>query len=120
MKEDNDKSGLAVGCQDKNKECGVWYNEPDDTTITTGDIDIDDDDSDVFIQPQEINFMLRPNTDKKIDFTARRRQNALDMYFLLDLSSSMKESQKELESVPEELIKVFILCRLIHHLLITN
>ena len=111
MKEDNERFGLAVGCLakgDPNKRCRVWYAEPDDTTNTTRDDDISNDNSDVFIQPQEINFKLRPNTEKKIEFQARRRQNALDMYFLLDLSSSMKASRKELISVPDELIKVFI------------
>ena len=54
---------------------------------------------------------LRPNTEKNIPFKARRRQNALDMYFLLDLSGSMDDYRKQLETVPEKLIEVLIILR---------
>ena len=58
------------------------------------------------IQPQRITIEnLRPKIKKTIEFTAKKKENAVDIYFLLDLSGSMNPYKKQLLSVPQELIQ---------------
>ena len=106
---DEANSGLAVGCLQRSSSCNKWYPVPSDSPDIIRNTNIGQSgntQSSVFIQPQEMSLKLRPNTEKEISFKARRKQNALDMYFLLDLSGSMENYRRQLEQVPEELIKV--------------
>ena len=53
-----------------------------------------------------MNFKLRPNKEKKITFEAKKKQNPVDMYFLLDLTGSMGTIKKKLETITDELMEV--------------
>jgi len=57
------------------------------------------------IEPKSVNLKLRPNVKHKVKFTAKRAQNAVDIYFLLDLSGSMGPYKQQLETIPPRLVE---------------
>jgi len=56
------------------------------------------------IKPQKIGLELRPKVKHTLKFTAKKSENAVDIYFLLDLSGSMGLYKKQLETIPEQLV----------------
>jgi len=56
------------------------------------------------IKPQNTRLKLRPNVKHTLSFTVEKAENAVDIYFLLDLSGSMGLYKKQLETIPEELV----------------
>ena len=63
-------------------------------------------DIDIHIQPQQVAVTIRPNIKHEFSFRAKKSENAVDIYFLLDVSGSMGDYKNELEQVPEKLIEV--------------
>ena len=61
------------------------------------------------MQPQQVAITIRPNIEHKFSFQAKKSENAVDIYFLLDVSGSMDPYKKQLEQVPEKLIEVNII-----------
>ena len=43
----------------------------------------------VNIEPQKIQLKQRPNWKNKVNFQAKKEQNAVDIYFLLDLTGKL-------------------------------
>lgn len=56
------------------------------------------------MEPENVHLKLRPNSKLEFKFKAKKDQNAIDIYFLLDLSGSMNNYKKLLEDVPDKLI----------------
>ena len=56
------------------------------------------------IKPQKLKLKLRPKVKHTLNFTAKKSENAVDIYFLLDLSGSMGLYKKQLETIPEQLV----------------
>ena len=48
---------------------------------------------------------MRPNVKHRVDFTAKKDQNPVDIYFLLDVTGSMDPYRQQLKEVPDELVK---------------
>ena len=61
---------------------------------------------DLHMQPQQVAVTIRPNIKHEFSFRAKKSENAVDIYFLLDVSGSMEPYKRELEQVPEKLIEV--------------
>ncbi|GBP40030.1 Integrin beta-nu [Eumeta japonica] len=58
----------------------------------------------VQIQPQKINLSLKPRETKKIKFSYRPAKNyPLDLYYLMDLTWSMKDDKETLVSLRDDL-----------------
>ncbi|XP_045775208.1 integrin beta-nu isoform X1 [Maniola jurtina] len=58
----------------------------------------------VQIQPQKITFSLKPRESKKIKFSYRPAKNyPLDLYYLMDLTWSMKDDKETLVSLRDDL-----------------
>ena len=97
-------TGLARGCLPRTEDCEeLWYNDdrPDPAPVKGSAEDS--------IKPREIKLKLRPNKEKKITFEAKKKDNPVDMYFLLDLTGSMTEIKKKLADITEGLMDVRIL-----------
>ena len=63
---------------------------------------------DMHMQPQQVSVTIRPNIRHEVKFKAKKSQNAVDIYFLLDVSGSMQSIKTQLLSVPKKLIQVSI------------
>ena len=61
---------------------------------------------DMHIQPQRVEITIRPNTKHEFSFKAKKSENAVDIYFLLDVSGSMGPIKEQLRLVPAKLIQV--------------
>ena len=97
-------TGLARGCLPRTEDCDeLWYNDdrPDPAPVKGSAEDS--------IKPREIKLKLRPNKEKKITFDAKKKDNPVDMYFLLDLTGSMTGIKKKLADITEGLMDVRIL-----------
>ena len=58
------------------------------------------------MQPQQVSVTIRPNIRHEVNFSAKKSQNAVDIYFLLDVSGSMESIRTQLLDVPKKLIEV--------------
>ena len=92
---------LARGCLPRSSSCRTWYEEREDR----GRI-ISQDSSTESIRPQRMELRLRPNNETSIPFEAKKKENPVDMYFLLDLTGSMGTIKKKLETITDELMEV--------------
>ena len=63
---------------------------------------------DMHMQPQQVSVTIRPNIRHEVNFKAKKSQNAVDIYFLLDVSGSMDSIRTQLLEVPKKLIEVSI------------
>ena len=93
---------VAKGCVPK-ANCKNFLEELPTTSIPVGqNVQLGEVNN---ISPQEINVRLRPNMKHKVEFSAKKDQNPVDIYFLLDVTGSMKPYKEELTKVPDELVK---------------
>ena len=92
---------LARGCLPRAStfDCNAWYEEKEGKSTLKNSAD----DS---IKPQKMEIKLRPNNETPIPFKAKKKENPVDMYFLLDLTGSMGPIKTKLESITDELMEV--------------
>ena len=96
---------LARGCLKgyDGSHCTNWYKDKRQDPF------VDDGGSTDSIKPKRMHFKLRPNKEETITFEAKKKNNPVDMYFLLDLTHSMKETKENLAEITDGLIEVRIL-----------
>ena len=99
---DQDSSpSLAKGCLPRASGCNAWYEEEEGENILIArDSPADS------IRPQKMELKLKPNNETLVTFRAKKIENPVDMYFLLDLTGSMETIKNELEDITDELMKV--------------
>ena len=93
---------LAKGCIPRDFYCKTWYEDGEDGNNPRpfrGDS----------IEAERTRLKMRPNKEKNINFKAKKKQNPVDMYFLLDLTGSMRTIKQQLEDITEGLMEVRIL-----------
>ncbi|XP_052756956.1 integrin beta-nu-like isoform X2 [Galleria mellonella] len=72
---------------------------------TLQDVHSEDQENVVQIQPQKIRISLKPRESKKIKFSYRPAKNyPLDLYYLMDLTWSMKDDKMTLVSLGDDLL----------------
>ena len=102
LEPDKDNQNLAKGCVSASKCSPDKFlagntNENHRANTPLGDS--------MHIKPQQTILKLRPNMKHKLEFTAKKSENAVDIYFLLDLSGSMGLYKQQLETIPEKLVE---------------
>ncbi|CAG9564645.1 unnamed protein product [Danaus chrysippus] len=100
----DDESLVATGCSQgmiQRPEKPVWEVTENNTLQ---DISPDSHEAVVQIQPQKIRLSLKPRESKKIKFSFRPARNyPLDLYYLMDLTWSMKDDKETLVSLRDDL-----------------
>ena len=91
-----EEGALAKGCVPKVDCKGQFLDQSPKETARSG--------SGGLMEPENVHLKLRPNSKLEFKFKAKKDQNAIDIYFLLDLSGSMNNYKKLLEDVPDKLI----------------
>ncbi|CAH0725680.1 unnamed protein product, partial [Brenthis ino] len=101
---DDDESLVEAGCAQgmiQRPAKSVWEVVQNDSLQ---DMSPDSHESVVQIQPQKIRLSLRPREVKKIKFSYRPAKNyPLDLYYLMDLTWSMKDDKETLVSLRDDL-----------------
>jgi len=98
LEPDQSNENLAKGCVTTNQCQSAKFvaGKKSETPIAAGGAS--------HIEPRKVNLKIRPNVKHKVKFTAKRAQNAVDIYFLLDLSGSMGPYKRQLETIPPQLV----------------
>ncbi|XP_072945113.1 integrin beta-nu [Epargyreus clarus] len=100
----DDESLVAAGCSQgmiQRPEKPVWEVAEN---RSLQDVEVDSDEAVVQIQPQRIRLSLKPRETRVIKFTYRPAKNyPLDLYYLMDLTWSMKDDKETLVSLRDDL-----------------
>jgi len=111
---DNDRNKLAKGCMletDCNSGAGNFNTRPlseenKNDPAETADSKIWPADGE---KGQKVVLKSRPSVKNRIEFIAQRRKNPVDIYFMIDLTKSMKEVKEHLATIvtgiKDEIIK---------------
>ena len=102
FEEDKDNQNLAKGCVPTSQCLSSRFSYGNMTEDLQKNANLTDY---ISIKPQQINLKLRPKMKHILYFTAKSSVNPVDIYFLLDLTGSMKQFKKQLETIPEKLVK---------------
>ena len=90
---------LAKGCISRSEPCEYPYTDKSEQTDSG-------DNPTASILPQKVTLKLRPNKEETVTFRAKKKENDIDMYFLLDLTSSMSKIKTKLGDITDDLMKV--------------
>lgn len=100
----DDESLVSTGCSQamiQRPEKPIWV-VAENSSLQ--DMQPDSEESVVQIQPQRIKLSLKPRETKKIKFVYRPAKNyPLDLYYLMDLTWSMKDDKETLVSLRDDL-----------------
>ncbi|QQP49408.1 Integrin beta [Caligus rogercresseyi] len=104
---DRQPDGMARGCMTQNEATANCENPIDlqsslELTVNKA-LDTDSPDKKIRISPQESLLTLRPNHPVSLDFEVALSDNPVDIYFLMDLSSSMNKSKSNLIDASESI-----------------
>ena len=104
-----DDTSLGLGaCLTNGSTCKLWYEETMDDD--KGDSSSSTDSIRIYSSNlKTIQFKLRPNKERTIEIEAKKKDNPVDMYFLLDLTRSMKNVKENLAEITDGLMDVRIL-----------
>ncbi|XP_040571857.1 integrin beta-2 [Lepeophtheirus salmonis] len=105
---DREPNGMARGCITESQamsDCDKSINLKNSIEYIR-DSPLDTDSSDkIRVFPQEVQLTLRPNHPYELDFEVALSDNPVDIYFLMDLSSSMNKSKSNLVDASESIAR---------------
>ena len=95
--EANETGSLAKGCISRSEHCEYPYTDKSEQTDSG-------DNPTASILPQKVTLKLRPKKEETVKFQAKKKENDIDMYFLLDLTSSMGKIKTKLGDITDDLM----------------